>query len=71
MLKEDVCIGYCGPHSTWISPNCISAIQHPDRVSSNLQKEVNLGQVAGPYPAPPLANFQCHPVGVIPKRTLI
>jgi len=44
-------------------------MQHPDVVSANLQKEVNLGWVAGPYPAPPLANFQCHPVGVIPKNT--
>jgi len=34
----------------------------------NLQKEVTLGRVAGPYPSPPLPKFQCHPVGVIPKK---
>ena len=67
-LKEGARIGYCGPRSARISPNLISATQHPDVVSANLQKEVNLGRVAGPYPAPPLANFQCHPVGVIPKK---
>ena len=69
-LKEGARIGYCGPRSARISPNLISTTQHPDIVSANLQKEVNLGWVAGPYPAPPLANFQCHPVGVIPKKTL-
>ena len=34
----------------------------------NLQKEVALGRVAGPYPSPPLPKFQCHPVGVVPKK---
>ena len=56
-LKEGARIGYCGPRSARISPNLISATEHPDVVSSNLAKEVNLGRVAGPYPAPPLANF--------------
>ena len=69
-LNEGARIGYCGPRSARISPNLISATQYPDVASSNLEKEVKLGRVAGPYPAPPLANFQCHPVGVIPK-TLI
>ena len=27
-----------------------------------------MGRVAGPFQSPPLPNFQCHPVGVIPKR---
>ena len=67
-LKEGARIGYSGPRSARISPNLISATQHPDVVSANLQKEVILGRVAGSYPAPPLANFQCHPVGVIPKK---
>ena len=43
----------------------ISATQRPDVVSSNLQKE---GRVAGPYPVLSLANFQCHPVGIIPTK---
>ena len=67
-LNEGAHIGYCRPRSARISPNLISPTQHPDVVSSNLKKEVKLGRVAGPYPAPPLANFQCHPVGVIPKK---
>ena len=58
------------PRSAQISPNLISATQHPNVVSAKLQKEVNFRQVVGPYPAPPLANFRCHPVGVIPKKHL-
>ena len=67
-LKEGARIGYSGPRSARISLNLISATQYPDVVSANLQKEVNLGRVAGPYTAPFLANFQCHPVGVIPEK---
>ena len=70
-LTKDAHIGYCGPHSARVSPNLISVLQHPDVVSANLQKELNLGWVSDPYPAPPLANVQCHPVGVIPKKTLV
>ena len=67
-LEEGARIGYSGPRSVRFSPNLIPAAQHPDVVSLNLQKEINLGRVAGPYPSPPLPNFQCHPVGVVPKK---
>ena len=67
-LKEGARIGYTGPRSDRVSPNLISAAQHPEVVSLNLQKEIALGRVAGPYPSPPLPKFQCHPVGVIPKK---
>ena len=67
-LKEGARIGYTGPRSDRVSPNLISAAQHPEVVSLNLQKEIALGRVAGPYPSTPLPKFQCHPVGVIPKK---
>ena len=67
-LKEGARIGYSGPRSSRVSPNLISATQHPEVVTLNLQKEVTLGRVAGPYPSQPLPNFQCHPVGVVPKK---
>ena len=68
-LKKGARIGYSGPRSDRVSPNLISGVQHPDVVSLNLQKEVALGRVAGPYQSPPLPKFQCHPVGVVPKKT--
>ena len=67
-LKEGARIGYSGPRTSRVSPNLISAAQHPEVVSSNLQKEIALGRVAGPYPDAPLPDFQCHPVGVVPKK---
>ena len=66
-LEEAARIGYSGPRSSRVSPNLISATQHPEVVTLNWQK-VSLGRVAGPYPSPPLPNFQCHPVGVVPKK---
>ena len=68
MLRDGAHIGYSGPRTHRVSPNLISAAQHPDVVTSNLHKEIILGRVAGPYPSPPLPNFQCHPVGVVPKK---
>ena len=57
-------IGYTGLQRARVSRNLISAFQHP----SNLGKEVSLGRVAGPFSSFPLSNFQCHPVGVVPKK---
>ena len=61
-------IGYLGPQRARVSRNLISASQHPEVVSANLVKEISLGRVAGPFPSYPLPNFQCHPVGVVPKK---
>ena len=36
-------------------------------VSANLDKEISLGRVAGPFPSSPLPNY-CHSVGVVPKK---
>ena len=68
MLREGARIGYSGPRFSRVSPNLISAVQHPEVVTLNLNKEVNLGRVAGPYSFPPLPALQCHPVGVVPKK---
>lgn len=61
-------IGYTGPQKTRVSRNLISASQHPGVVSANLCKEIQLGRVAGPFPFLPLPDFQCHPIGVVPKK---
>ena len=41
-LKEGARIGYTGPRSDRVSPNLISAAQHPEEVSLNLQKEIEV-----------------------------
>ena len=60
--------GYTGPRKPRVSRNLISAIQHPEVVSSNLTKEIQLGRVAGPFDSSPIPDLQCHPVGVVPKK---
>ena len=67
-LRYGTRIGYLGPHKPRVLRNLISASQHPDIVSGNLNKEVQLGRIAGPFPSPPLADLQCHPMGVVPKK---
>ena len=67
-LRYGTHVGYNGPQKSRVSRNLISATQHPDVVSSNISKEVNLGRVAGPFTSSPLPHLQCHPVGVVPKK---
>ena len=67
-LRYGARIGYLGPQKARVSRNLISASQHPEVVSANLDKEISLGRVAGPFPSSPLPNFQCHPVGIVPKK---
>ena len=62
-LRFGTHIGYTGPQSPRVSHNLLSASQHPEVVTRNLAKEVNLGRVAGPFTSPPLPDLQCHPVG--------
>ena len=61
-------VGYTGPRKPRVSRNLISAIQHPEVVSSNLNKEIQLGRVAGPFDSSPIPDLQCHPVSVVPKK---
>ena len=67
-LRDGTRIGYLGPQKAWVSRNLISASQHPEVVCTNLAKEIQLGRIAGPFPSYPLPNFQCHPIGVVPKK---
>ena len=67
-LRYGTRIGYLGPHQPRVSRNLISASQHPEVVSGNIHKEVQLGSIAGPFSSPPLPDLQCHPIGVVPKK---
>ena len=68
-LREGFRIGYDGPQFSSESPNLISAYEYPDIVSAYLDKEIVLGHISGPYLIPPFPNFQCNPLGVVPKKT--
>ena len=67
-LRYGAHVGYTGPRKPRVSRNLVSAIQHPEVVSSNLNKEIQLGRVAGPFDSSPIPDLQCHLVGVVPKK---
>lgn len=50
--------------------NLRSAYEHPDVVSSKLQKEVSLGRMAGSFAGPPVGDLVVSPLGVVPMREL-
>ena len=68
----DLCFGcnisYSGLHSAMITLNLQSALLHPKAVSQALAKELSHGHTAGPFQSLPLPNFQCPPLGVVPKK---
>ena len=67
-LRYGTRIGYQGPQRERVSHNLVSASQHPEVISANLDKEIQLGRVAGPFLSSPLPHLQCHPIGVVPKK---
>jgi hypothetical protein len=67
-LRFGARIGFTGKQQARVSPNLVSASEHPEIVTQNILKEISLGRMAGPFLKPPLKNLQCHPVGVVPKK---
>ncbi|KAJ1206227.1 hypothetical protein NDU88_001636 [Pleurodeles waltl] len=43
-------------------------MEAPGVVQEKLQKELQLGRVAGPFAQPPLPNFIVSPLGIVPKK---
>jgi hypothetical protein len=48
--------------------NLKSAHDNPDVVAAKLACEVHAGRIAGPFPARPLHNLMCSPIGLHPKK---
>ena len=48
--------------------NLKSIFEHPEAVRKKVEAELQLGRFAGPFFAPPLPNFICSPLGVVPKK---
>ena len=45
------------------SPTCL-----PDITLTKLQKEIDLGRIAGPFANRPFPSLQCSPIGLVPKH---
>ena len=61
-------IHFKGDFTAIDSKNLASAIQQLSVVEANLFKEIEAGRIAGPFLAPPFAQFRVSPVGVVPKK---
>jgi hypothetical protein len=48
--------------------NLKTSAQHPDIVDDKINKEVELGRIAGPFPHPPLDPLILSPMGLQPKK---
>lgn len=44
-----------------------SALNHPDIIQAHIEKSLELGRIAGPFPHPPFNPFVSSPLGVVPK----
>ena len=62
-------IGYHGPRVTRSAPNLTSSRLYPSIIDEQLQRECDLGRMAGPYPSPPCPRLQCSGVGLVPKKS--
>ena len=49
--------------------NAQSALHHPDEVQRQLNHEIELERIAGPYDDPPFPNFKCSPLAIREKST--
>ena len=62
-------LGFKGERVAGETRNLISAKQHARELMAKLLKEIKLGRIVGPFTTPPILNFRCSPVGVVPKKT--
>ena len=61
-------LGFMGPRLARDSHCLISASERPDITLTKLQKEIDLGRIAGPFANRPFPSLQCSPIGLVPKH---
>ena len=67
-LRQGANVGFTGERQAVFSRNLPTASSQPSILSANLEKEISLGRVAGPFSTPPLPNFHISPMGLVPKK---
>lgn len=68
-FREGFSLGSTGVMPARLCNNHPSVASHSKFVFSKISSEVSKGRVKGPYSKPPLNNFICSPLGVVPKKT--
>ena len=61
-------IGYTVPQFSHCNSNLPSSFQHPTTLDDNITAECNAGRILGPFKTPPLPNFRCSGLGLVPKH---
>ena len=61
-------LGYTGPRTASAARNLVSVRGNLPIVRQKIDRELQLGRVAGPFSTPPLPNLRCSPVGLVPKQ---
>lgn len=67
-FKEGFSLHYAGDRSALESSNLISVKQNPQVAVKLVEKEVELGRMAGPFVDKPFSNLRVSPIGLVPKK---
>jgi hypothetical protein len=68
ILRNGAEICFQGQRVPRFANNLPAALANPSVVSTNLEKEISLGRVDGPFDSPPFCNLQVSPIGIVPKK---
>lgn len=60
-------VGYNGPRFPNNCKNLTSAYEHVKELGEKLEKELNLGRIAGPFSYRPFQNLRLSPIGILEK----
>ena len=55
-------------HNSHSSSNLPSSFQNPNILDVNITEECDMGRTLGPFQTPPLPNFRCSGLGLVPKH---
>ena len=67
-IRNGAKIGFQGQRVPRFAKNLPTALANPSTVSTNLEKEISLGRVAGPFDSNPFSNLQVSPISIVPKK---
>ena len=67
-LQRGCDIGYRRSQFAHVSNNLTSASQQPDILEASITTECQAGRIFGPFDTPPLPNFRCSGLGLVPKH---
>ena len=67
-FKNGFHLQYSGPRLPTYSKNLTSLLRNPSAARQQIQKELDLGRIAGPFIQPPLPTLRISPLGLVPKK---